>query len=148
MMITNCQPYPDLVTMYDRWNRLFKGDFLDESSRNGLATSVWRPLTDIVEAKESYVFKIELPGFKKEDIKVEFSGETLTLRGERKQEEETKDENCHRLERNYGIFERSFTIPKAIDAKKIDASLQDGILVLTIPKLEETGAKAVPITIN
>jgi HSP20 family protein len=148
MMITKCTPYPDLVNMYDSWNRLFSEDFLDESSRSSLTPSVWRPMTDIFETKESYVFKIELPGFKKEDVKVEFSGETLALRGERKHREETQDENCHRLERNYGVFERSFTIPKAVDAKKIEASLQEGILMLTIPKLEETGANAVPITIN
>ena len=89
-----------------------------------LTPSAWRPMTDIYETKEAYVFKVELPGFKKEDIKVEFSGDTLTLRGERKQEEETKNENCHRLERSYGMFERSFTIPKNVDAKKIDAALQ------------------------
>jgi HSP20 family protein len=148
MKITKWQPYSDLVGMYDRMNRLFGEDFLDESSRNGLTPSAWRPMTDIYETKENYVFKVELPGFKKDDIKVEFSGETLTLRGERKQEEETKNENCHRLERSYGMFERSFTIPKNVDSKKIDASLKDGILVLTIPKEEEAKTKAIPITIK
>jgi HSP20 family protein len=134
--------------MYDRWNRFFGEDLMDETSKNGLIPSAWRPMTDIYETKESYVFKVELPGFKKEDIKVEFSGETLTLRGERKQEEETKNENLHRLERSYGLFERSFTIPKNVDAKKIEASLKDGILVLTIPKVEEAQTKAIPITVK
>jgi HSP20 family protein len=148
MMITKCQPYVDLATMYDRWNRVFGENFLDESSKNGLTPSAWRPMTDIYETKEAYVFKSELPGFKKEDIKVEFSGDTLTLRGERKQEEETEGESCHRTERSYGMFERSFTIPKNVDAKKIDASLMDGLLVLTIPKVEEAKTKAIPISIN
>jgi HSP20 family protein len=148
MKITKWQPYSDLVNMYDRWNRLFAEDFLDESSKNGLIPSAWRPMTDIYETKDSYVFKVELPGFKKEDIQVEFSGETLILRGERKQEEETKNENCHRLERSYGLFERSFTIPKNIDAKKIDANLKDGVLMLTIPKVEEAKTKAIPITVK
>ena len=148
MRITKWQPYSDLVNMYDRWNRIFGEDFTDESSKNGLMPSAWRPMTDIYETKEAYIFKIELPGFKKDEIKVEFSGETLNLRGERKQEEETKNENCHRLERSYGVFERSFTIPKNVDAKKIDASLQDGILVLTIPKVEEARTKAIPITVK
>ncbi len=148
MRITKWQPYSDLVNMYDRWNRLLGEDFFDESSKNGLTPSAWRPMTDIYETKESYVFKVELPGFRKEDIKVEFSGETLTLRGERKHEDETKNENCHRLERSYGLFERSFTIPKNVDAKKIDASLKDGILVLTIPKMEEAQTKAIPITVK
>jgi len=148
MRITKWQPYSELVNMYDRWNRLIGEDYFDESSKNGLTPSAWRPMTDIYETKESYMFKVELPGFKKEDIKVEFSGETLTLRGERKQEEETKSENCHRLERSYGLFERSFTIPKNVDAKKIDASLKDGILLLTIPKVEEAQTKAIPITVK
>jgi HSP20 family protein len=148
MRITKWQPYSDLVNMYDRWNRLFGEDFLDESSKNGLMPSAWRPMTDIYETKDAYVFKVELPGFKKEDIKVEFSNETLVLRGERKQEEEVKNENCHRLERSYGMFERSFNIPKNVDAKKIDASLKDGILLLTIPKVEEAKTKAIPISVK
>jgi HSP20 family protein len=148
MRITNCQPYSDLATMYDRWNRLLGGDFTDESPKNGLTPVSWRPITDIFETKESYVFKIELPGFKKEDIKVEFSHDTLTLRGERKQEAATNDENCHRMERSYGMFERSFTIPKNVDANKIDASLKDGVLLLTIPKVEEAKTRAIPISVN
>jgi HSP20 family protein len=148
MKITKWQPYSDLVNMYDRWNRLLGEDFLDESSKNGLTPSAWRPMTDIYETKDAYVFKVELPGFKKEELTVEFSNETLTLRGERKQEEETKNENCHRLERNYGMFERSFTIPKNVDAKKIDAQLKDGILLLSIPKVEEAKTKAIPIQVK
>lgn len=148
MRITKWQPYSDLVNMYDRWNRLYGEDFLDDSSKNGLTPSAWRPTTDIYETKEAYVFKIELPGFKKEDIKVEFSGDTLTLRGERKQGEETKNESCHRLERSYGIFERQFTVPKNVDAKKIEASLKEGILMLTIPKVEEAKTKAIPISVK
>jgi len=148
MRITKWQPYSDLASMYDRWNRFLGEDLMDETSKNGITPSAWRPMTDIYETKESYVFKVELPGFKKEDVKVEFSGDTLTLRGERKQEEETKNENLHRLERSYGLFERSFTIPKNVDAKKIEASLKDGILVLSIPKVEEAQTKAIPITVK
>jgi HSP20 family protein len=148
MRITKWQPYPDLVNMYDRLNRFFGEEILDESAKNGLAPSAWRPMTDIYETKDAFVFKVDLPGFKKEDIKVEFSGETLVMRGERKQEEETKNENCHRLERSCGVFERSFTIPKNIDPKKIEAELKDGILMLTIPKAEEAKTKAIPIKVN
>jgi HSP20 family protein len=148
MRITKWQPYSDLASMYDRWNRIFGEEMLDESTKNGLAPSAWRPMTDIYETKDGYVFKIELPGFKKEDIKVEFSGDTLTLSGERKQEEETKNENVHRLERSYGMFERSFTIPRNVDAKKIDATLKDGLLMLTIPKAEEAKTKAIPVTVK
>jgi HSP20 family protein len=147
MRITKWQPYPDMVNMYDRLNRFFGEECFDESAKN-IAPNAWRPMTDIHETKDAYVFKVELPGFKKEDIQVEFTGDTLILRGERKQEEETKNENCHRLERSYGSFERSFTIPKNIDAKKIDASLKDGILQLSVPKIEEAKTKAIPISVN
>jgi HSP20 family protein len=149
MRITKWQPYSDMVSMYDRLNRFFGEDILDESAKNGLIPSAWRPLTDIHETKDAYVFKVDLPGFKKEDINVEFTGDTLIMRGERKQEEEeTKNENCHRLERSYGVFERSFTIPKNVDPKKIEAELKDGILQLSIPKVEEAKTKAIPITVN
>ncbi len=148
MKITKWQPYSDLVNMYDRLNRFFGEDLLDETAKNGLTPSAWRPLTDIYETKDAYVFKVDLPGFKKEDIKVEFTGETLIMRGERKHEEETKNENCHRLERSYGLFERSFTIPKNVDPKKIEAELKDGILLLTIPKVEEAKTKAISISVK
>jgi len=148
MRITKWQPYSDLATMYDRLNRFFGEDMLDESAKNGLNPSAWRPLTDIHETKDAYVFKVDLPGFKKEEINVEFTGDTLIMRGERKQEEETKNESCHRLERSYGLFERSFTIPKNIDPKKIEAELKDGILQLTIPKVEEAKTKAIAISVK
>lgn len=148
MRITKWQPYPDLVNMYDRLNRFFGEDMLDETANHGLTPSSWRPQTDIHETKDAYVFKVDLPGFKKEDIKVEFTGDTLVMRGERKQEEEVKGENCHRLERSYGLFERSFTIPKNIDPKKIEAELKDGILKLTVPKVEEAKTKAIPISVK
>jgi HSP20 family protein len=148
MRITKWQPLADMVNIYDRWHRFFGDDFFEESCKNALNPSVWHPLTDIYETKDGYVFKMELPGFKKEDIKVEFSGDTLILRGERTQEEEVQNQNCHRLERSYGEFERSFSLPKNIDAKKIEASLKDGLLVLNIPKVEEAKTKAVPITVK
>ncbi len=147
MRITKWQPYSDLVSMYDRLNRFFGEDFFDENAKN-ISPSAWRPMTDIYETKDAYVFKVELPGFRKEDIQVEFNGDTLLLRGERKQEEETKNENCHRLERSYGMFERTFSIPKNVDAKKIDAVLKDGVLQLTVPKVEDAKTKAIPISVK
>lgn len=147
MRITKWQPYSDLATMYDRLNRFFGEDFFEENAKN-ISPSAWRPMTDIYETKDAYVFKVELPGFKKEDIQVEFNGDTLLLRGERKQEDETKNENCHRLERSYGMFERTFSIPKNVDGKKIDATLKEGVLHLTVPKIEEAKTKAIPISVK
>ena len=148
MRITKWQPYVDPVNNCDYWHNFLGEGLLGEFSKNGLTPNLWRPITDIYETKEAYVFKVELPGFKKEDIKIEFSADTLILRGERKQEDEIKNESCHRVERSYGSFKRSFTIPKDVDAKNINASLQDGVLMLTIPKIEEAPTKAISITVN
>lgn len=147
MTITKWQPFNDLLGIYDRMSRLFDEE-LGETRKSGLSMNAWSPLTDIYETKEAFIFKMELPGFTKEDIKVEVNGETLTLKGERKQEEEIKKENCHRIERSYGAFQRSFSLPKNTDTSKIDASLKDGILHLQIPKVEEAKTKAIPIKVK
>jgi HSP20 family protein len=148
MSIIRWQPFSELLGMYDRVNRLFEEEYLPESKKSGVGMMFWSPQTDIYETKESYVVKMELPGFAKSDIRVEFSNDTLMVRGERKQEEEIKKEDFHRLERSYGVFQRSFTLPKNIDGGKIDANLRDGLLVLTIPKAEEAKTKAIPISVK
>lgn len=148
MTIKKWQPFSDLMNIYDRMNRLFEDELYQEPRRSGMAMSNWIPLTDIYETKESFIFKMELPGFRKDDINVEFDGNNLVLRGERKQEEELKNENCHRIERSYGTFQRSFQMPKNIDSGKISATLVDGILHLVVPKIEEAKTKAIPITVK
>ncbi len=147
MSIKKWQPFSELMNVYDRLNRLFDSDlFADFERERSLAH--WSPQTDIYETNESYVIKMELPGFKKDELSVEFNDDTLTVKGERKQDNEVKKENYHRIERYYGTFQRSFTLPRGIDAKKIDANLKDGILTLEIPKAEEAKAKAIPISVK
>ncbi len=148
MTLVKWQPFSDLVGMYDRINRMFADEFISEQGKGGMALSSWIPLTDIIETKDAYVFKIELPGFKKEDIGLEYQNDTLTIRGERRQEEEVNKEHYHRFERSYGGFQRSFTLPKNADSKRIDASLKDGLLVLTVPKAEEAKAKSIQISVK
>ncbi len=148
MTLMKWQPFTDLVGMYDRINRMFADELLQDSSKGNLTMNAWNPSTDIIETKEAYLFKIELPGFKREDVAIEFNSDTLSIRGERKQEEDVKKGNCHRIERSYGSFQRSFSLPKNIDAKRIEATLNDGLLVLSVPKREEAQTKAIQIQVK
>lgn len=142
------RPYGDLLDMYEKINRLFEDDFPGQDPKNQLAPGYWFPATDIFETKDDFVFKIELPGISKDDIKVELSGESLTVKGERKEEIEVKKEEFHRIERCGGTFTRNFTLPKNANGEKVTASMKDGILELRIPKQEKTKTKAIPINIK
>ncbi len=139
--------YGDLLDMYEKINRLFENDFPGQDPNNQLVPGYWFPATDIFETKDDFVFKIELPGISKDDITVELSGDNLTVKGERKEEEVTKEE-FHRIERCGGPFSRSFTLPKNANGEKMIASMRDGILELRIPKQEKTETKAIPINIK
>jgi len=147
MTLVRWRPFGDLLNMHDKINRLFEDEFLHEKEQ-GLGVRPWTPATDIYETQEEYVFRLELPGIKKEDIKVEFDGDTLTITGERKEEKEVKKENFHRIERCCGSFKRAFNIPKNVDANKIAANMKDGILELKVPKIEESKTKAIPISVK
>jgi HSP20 family protein len=110
-----------------------------------LAPGVWAPVVDIYETDEKMVIKAELPGLKKEDIDIEVRDNTLTLKGERKFEKEIKQENYHRVERAYGSFQRSFTLPSTVKQEAIEATFKDGILEISLPKAEEAKPKQVKI---
>jgi len=148
MSIIKWQPISDLMAIQDRLNRIFEEEFGKDFTSRGLSMSAWHPFTDVFETKDTLVFKMELPGFKKEDIQIEFKNQTLIVKGERKQDEEIKKENYHRMERNYGLFQRYFEIPTSIDSQKINATLKEGILELVLPKKEEAKPKAIPITVK
>jgi HSP20 family protein len=100
---------------------------------------------DIYETDKSIVLKVELPGLSKEDINKEIKDDNLILRGERKFEKDIREENYHRIERSYGKFSRSFSLPSTIDRNKVDATFKDGVLEITIPKAEETKPKQIEI---
>ena len=107
--------------------------------------TIWQPAVDIVETKDSFEVKAELPGMKKDDIKIEFEDGVLTLTGERKSEKEDKDKNFYRMERRYGKFQRCFALPKNVKVEEIKASYKDGVLTVNIPKAEEAKAKEIEI---
>ena len=105
----------------------------------------WTPALDIYEDKDKYVAKGELPGMKKEDIDVSLDGNTLTISGERKREEEKKEGDTYRSERYFGRFQRTVTLPAAVDANKIQALYKDGVLTVTVPKTEEAKPKQIEV---
>jgi HSP20 family protein len=129
--------------MQDRVNRLFS----DALSRGSLETDSgeWQPAVDIYEETDGLVLKAELPGVKKDDVEVQIEGNVLTLRGKRRQEKDVKGDKYHRLERHYGAFLRSFTLPAGIERDKVHAEYRDGVLTLTLPRAEEDKPKKIKV---
>jgi len=111
-------------------------------------TPTWLPAVDIVEQKDDYIVKVDLPGLTKNDVKITVQNDILTIRGEKKQEKESKEQNVHRMERSYGMFQRSFTLPSSVKSEKIDAVFADGVLTITLPKVEEAKAKEIEVKVK
>lgn len=111
-------------------------------------TDEWAPMVDVSETKDEVIVKAEVPGMTKEEISVTLQDNVLTLRGEKKQEKEEKDKTFHRVERSYGSFVRSFTLPTLVQEDKVKASYKDGVLHITLPKAEEVKPKEISISVN
>ncbi len=148
MAITRWRPMRDMVRFQDEMNRLFDDFFSPLMTRPEWTEGVWSPSVDVSETKDNVVIKAEMPGMTKDDVRISIQNDTITLKGEKKQEKEQKDANYHRIERSYGSFCRSFTLPTAVKADKIKATYQDGILNVTLPKTEEVKPKEIPISIE
>jgi len=145
MAVVRWDPFRDLNLIQDRMNRLF--DDAGRTWRNDepAATTSWSPSVDIFETEGEIVVKAELPGMERKDIALHLENNVLTLRGERKFEKETKNENYHRIERSYGNFSRSFSIPATVDEEKIRADYKDGVLKIVLPKKEQAKSKQIKI---
>ena len=141
MALVRWDPVRELAGMeIDRLNRMF-ADFYGETLNRG-----WLPPVDIYETDaHEFVIKAELPEMKREDIAVTFENNVLTLRGERKLEHESKRDNFQRVERSYGSFSRSFTLPATVDAARISASYKDGVLTVRLPQREEAKPKQITV---
>jgi HSP20 family protein len=148
MAIARWRPMRDMVRFQDEMNRLFDDFFAPPMNRPEWTDGMWNPSVDVSETKDSVVIKAEIPGMTKDDVKISIQDNTITLKGEKKQEKEEKDANYHRIERSYGSFCRSFTLPTAVKADKIKATYKDGILNVTLPKTEEVKPKEIPISIE
>ncbi|HWP54988.1 MAG TPA: Hsp20/alpha crystallin family protein [Pyrinomonadaceae bacterium] len=131
----------------DRMERLFE-DPLFRSMGEERPLKAWAPPCDIFETEKELVMKFELPEIKKEDVEVKLEQNVLTLRGERKFEAKTDRENYHRVERHYGEFMRSFSVPLYVDAARISAEFKDGVLTITLPKNEEARPKQINVKVN
>jgi len=145
--ISNWSPFRDLVNMQREVGRLFDGLF-GESDKDGNVMTSWSPTADVIENNNSYLIKVELPGVSKNDVKITLRENILTIKGEKKAENEEKDHNYHRIERSYGSFERSFSTPSNVKGEKIDASYKDGVLTVTLPKVEEAKPKEIEVKVS
>jgi HSP20 family protein len=138
-------PLRDLVTMHEEMNRLFEGAFGRPSAR---AAFDFVPVVDVEETPEQFVLSVDLPGVAQKDVKVHVIGDTLTIRGERRQESTEKDGNWLRCERMYGTFERSFTMGAPVRADQVKATCKDGVLEIRVPKAEEARLREVEIKVG
>jgi HSP20 family protein len=145
MALMEWKPRSDLLDVRHEINRIFDDFFGHRPSRVTFRESAWSPNVDIAKTGEDIVVKAELPGMTKEDVNISIIDNTLTLEGEKKQENEVKEENYHRVERSYGKFHRSFTLPKGIQHEKIKANFKNGILNINIPKADAIKPKQIEI---
>jgi HSP20 family protein len=148
MAIVRWEPFRDLMATQREFDRFFKEAFNPYFSEGGLSTRTWAPPVDIYETENDIVLKAELPGVDPKDVEVRVEDSTLYLKGERKFQKEVKDENYHRVERSYGSFARSFSLPNSINAEKVKAEYKDGLLTLTLPKREEAKPRTIKIDVS
>lgn len=146
--MTRYTPSPEFRSLQHQMNRLFE-PFLGRSLNDeDLASGTWVPPVDVVEEKDAIVVSAEVPGMKQENIDIQFENGVLTIRGNREFRNETKEKTYHRVERVYGQFVRSFTLPRSIDAEKIAAHYANGVLEIRVPKLEEAKPKQIRIGVK
>ena len=131
--------------MKGAFDGFFRGDLPDSAS---FFSEGWSPAVDISELSDSYSIYAELPGIKKDDVKITMNDNIITVRGEKKNESEKKGGTFSRIERSYGVFERSFTLPAAVKSDAIEARYNDGILTINLPKKEEAKEKVIGVTVK
>jgi HSP20 family protein len=146
-VITRWEPFREFSTLQDRLNRLFQQS-VSEGREESLTTSSFAPAVDVYEDDHQVTLKIEVPGIDEKDIDVRLENNTLTVHGERKLEKEEKEENYRRVERQYGSFTRSFTLPQTVDAEKVSAQYDKGVLKIKLAKKAEAKPKQIKISVG
>jgi HSP20 family protein len=141
-------PFRELEEVSDRLNRMFARPATRTNGKETMTVADWAPTVDISETDGEYQIKAEIPDVKKEDVKVTVEDGVLTIQGERKQEKEEKGKRYHRIERSYGSFVRSFSLPDVIDEEKVKAEFKDGVLSLHLPKSEKAKPKAIEVKVG
>jgi len=148
MAVVKWDPLRDLLSIQDRMNRLFEQTLSRSRTEEGISPSTWSPAVDVYETPEAIVMKADLPGLTPEDIELEIRDTTLTIKGERRFAKGMQQENYLRIERAYGAFQRSFTLPATIQQEKVQAIFRNGVLDLLLPKAEEAKPKKIAIDIR
>ena len=142
------EPFRDFPDLSSELNRLLGRSLLPSMWLTAKTGGQWFPEVDITEEKDRLLVRADLPGMKQEEIGVEVSDGVLTIKGERKRESDTKDGKTYRIERSYGSFLRSFTLPAGVDAAKVNAAYKSGVLEIILPKLAEANAKQIKVEVK
>jgi len=150
-VLTRWEPFREYSTMQNRinhMNRLFRESYSPEAPEEALTTTNFAPPVDIYEDEHNITLKIDVPGIDEKDIDVRIEGNTLTVHGERKIEKEEKEENFRRVERQYGEFTRSFTLPSSVDTGQVNANYDNGVLMIALAKKAEAKAKQIHVNVG
>jgi HSP20 family protein len=146
-VLTRWDPFREFSTLQDRMNRLFHDSFSD-GREEALSTTAFAPPVDVYEDEHNVTLKIEVPGIDEKDIDVRVENNTLTVHGERKFEKDEKEENYRRVERQYGSFTRTFTLPNTVDTENVSANYDKGVLKIKLAKKAEAKPKQIKVNIS
>src|SRR5262245_59199869 len=146
-VLARWEPFREFVTLQDRMNRLFRASY-PEGREDSLATAGFAPPVDVYEDEHNITLKIEVPGIDEKEIDVRLENNTLTVHGERKFEKEEKEENYRRVEREYGSFTRTFTLPNTVDAENVTANYDKGVLKVQLAKKSEAKPKQIKVSVG
>lgn len=146
--LTTRRPMRNLFGLHSEMGRIFGDLFASDADETDTEKTSWMPTVDISETENGYEIRAELPGVSEEDVNVSVTDNVLTVKGEKRQEVETEGKDYHRVERRYGSFQRSFTLPRHIETDAIKAGFKDGVLTLGIPKAEVAKPTEIPIKVN
>lgn len=147
-VLTRWEPFRELSTLQERMNRLFNEQFGTMGSEDTLTASSFMPPVDVYEDEHSIQLRMEVPGIDEKDIDIRLENNTLTVRGERKFEKEEKEENFQRIERRYGSFTRSFTLPSTVNNEDVKADYDKGLLKIRLAKRAEAKPKQIKVNIG
>jgi HSP20 family protein len=146
--VTRWDPFREYVSLQDRVNRLFREAQAGDGREEALTTNTFAPPVDVYEDEHNITLKIEVPGIDEKDIDVRIENNTLTVHGERKFEKEEKEENYRRVERQYGSFTRTFTLPTTVDSEKVEANYDKGVLKVRLAKKSEAKPKQIKVNVG
>jgi len=147
-VLTRWEPFREVSTLQDRMNRLFSEQFANLGTEESLAAGSFVPAVDVYEDEHAIQLKFEVPGLDEKEIDIRLENNLLTVKGERKIERETKEENYSRIERRYGTFTRSFTLPNTVSSESVKASYDKGVLTISLPKKEAAKPKQIKIEVG